>query len=343
MPAEVATVTGAGQPQRRRFGALATIHPVARQELRATGLPRRARIIPYVFLILAGLGGYGRVAVAASEVDSIQQLALSLARQPEAKAAFAVDALTELAASLQSELALARQQARTLGDARSLQRWIASVESYTARMQSLANAIDIGTPVSLAVGRDKNLFIQVRGQSIMLSAPRRELQPALEQLVIDRFCSHHPCAESLRSRATATQAGVAAAQPRWSFSDGEGPSCVSDDGIVLQFDNASRLGSKREFCQQLVSELRVIAFTLRQQQQQGMQVELDALKVFAIPTLAEHQLDINATGNSVQLILPVSYAMPQLLQRARPWIRARVEDRRATLELDDAEALFQSW
>jgi hypothetical protein len=177
----------------------------------------------------------------------------------------------------------------------------------------------------------------------MLSATRRELQSSLEQMVIDRFCSHHPCAESLQSRATATQAGVNAAQPRWSFSDSGGPLCVSDDGIVLQFDNSTALGSKRDFCQQLVSELRAIALALKQQQEQGVRVELGALKVFAIPTLAEHQLDINTAGDSVQLILPVSYAMPRILQEALPWIRARAEGRRANLELDNAEGLYQAW
>ncbi len=278
-----------------------------------------------------------------SQTTSIQQLALSLARQPEAKAAFAVDALSEMATSLQAETALARQQARGIDSARSLRRWIAAVDGYTAQILALAGSIDIGTPVALSVGKDNGLFIVVRGQSIMLSAPRRELQSSLEQMVINRFCSHHPCDDSLRSRATATQVGVAASQPRWSFSDGAGPSCVSDDGIVLQFSSSSRLGAKREFCQQLVSELRVIAFTLKQQQQQGVPVELDALKVYAIPAMAEHQLDFNTAGNSAQLILPVSYAMPQLLQQARPWIRARADNRRATLVLDNAEELFRSW
>ncbi len=278
-----------------------------------------------------------------SQATSIQQLALSLARRPEAKAAFAVDALSEMAASLDAETALARQQAHATDNARSLRRWIAAVDGYTAQILALAGSIDIGTPVALSVGKDNGLFIVVRGQSIMLSAPRRELQSSLEQMVINRFCSHHPCDESLRSRATATQVGVAASQPRWRFGDAAGPSCVSDDGIVLEFSSSSRLGAKREFCQQLVSELRVIAFTLKQQKQRGVRVELDALKVYAIPAMAEHQLDFNTVGNSAQLILPVSYAMPQLLQQARPWIRARADNRRATLVLDNAEELFRSW
>ncbi len=305
-------------------------------------LRRRSCLLASAFCILGGWCGDTTAVAAGREADSIQQLAMSLAREPEAKAAFAVDALSELADSLRAEISLARQQAGSMDD-RSLRRWVASVESYTAQIQSLANSIDIGTPVSLAVGKDQSLFIAVRGRSIILSAPRRELQSSLEQMVIDRFCSHHPCDESLQSRATATQAGVAAAQPRWSFSDSGGPLCVSDDGIVLRFDNSTRLGPKRDFCQQLVSELRAIALELKRQRQLGVRVELDALTVYAIPSLAEHQLDINTAGDSVQLILPVSYAMPRLLQEARLWIRARAEDRRANLELDNAEALFQSW
>lgn len=310
--------------------------------LKITRRRQRARRHIVACWLLLGCCGYGSLATG-NQPGDIGHLALSLAHQPEAKAAFAVDALTELAASLRTELAMARQEAVSLDDDRSLWRWVRSVEGYTAQIQSLANSIDVGTPVSLAVGKDNNLFIRVRGQSIMLSAPRRELQSSLEQMVIDRFCSHHPCAESLQSRATATHAGVAAAQPRWSFGDSGGPLCASDDGIVLQFDSASKLGSKREFCQQLVSELRAIALAVKRQRQRGVRVELDALKIYAIPTLAEHQLDVNSAGDSVQLILPLSYAMPRILLVARPWIRARAEGRRAKLELADAESWWRAW
>jgi hypothetical protein len=272
--------------------------------------------------------------------SAIAQLALSLNQQPEARAIFAREALTQMADDLAAEAQLARRQA---GGERGLLRWVNSVEHYVDTLRRLSAGIDAQSAVSFSTGAERSLFLRANGQSIVLSAPRIELQPGFEQQVIERFCSAYPCDDIAPAAAAPLTHSVAqGSAPRWSFSESDGPVCVSDDGLALQFANSRALADKRRFCLQVVAELRAIADALEEAQGRGVIIQWGQLSVRALRTSNEYQLTLNDSGDALLLELPASYGSPQLLVQARPWLRARADRHQATLVLENAEDLWSA-
>lgn len=261
------------------------------------------------------------------------------AHDPVAKSQFAVTALTEMAVALSVETDLARQQASTLSD-RGLTRWIVSVERYIDELLRLAQSVEIDTPVKLLTGPEGHLFLLLKGQSIMVSAPRMELQSSFEQRVVQQFCSQFPCERAMERNAATTGLNRVSvgAPPRWSFS-ADGPSCNSDDGLVLQFESMADLPAKREMCLQLVNELRSLASELAHLQGRGVLVNWAGLAVHSIPGSDEHQIDINTGGEALRLPLGALAANPGLLELVQPWLHARAANKPYTLVLAISEAL----
>ena len=294
-------------------------------------------------------------AVSTGDYSRVELIALSLADDSGARAQFAIVALSEMAFSLLAETELARQQLQStqlqstqLQSTRfnspqrlaSLRRWIVYVERYIDELLRLSDSIDATTPVGLSAGPNGVLLLTVRGQSIMLGAPRIELQPSFEQRLSDQFCADYHCEKPVPV-ASVLPSASAATPPRWSFSEDAGPSCVTDDGLVLQFETMAGLGQKREFCLQLVAELRAIARAMARERDRGVVIDWQRLAVHGIPGRAQYQLDLNQSGDSLQLAIPHSAAIPGFLAQAQDWLRARSGSRQHTLVLDNAETIYQ--
>lgn len=271
----------------------------------------------------------------------IPGIVLSFNSDPLARAEFAVAALSEMAVALSEETELARDQLQSLTEDRGLLRWISSVERYIDELLRLADDITVDTPVRLYANAEGNLFLLIDGQSIMVSAPRIELQPSFERRVMEQFCQQYSCQESMQPEAPGTAVtAVAGAPPRWSFGEDLAASCLSDDGLVLQFASMKNLGPKREACLQVVGELRRIAEGMAQLKARGVAVDWNALVVRGIPASDDYQLDVNRHGDALTLPIPWCAVLPELLQQARPWLVARSNNRQYTLLLDDAEQLL---
>ena len=293
-------------------------------------------------LLLAGVAsqhGSALESQAAGDFSSIELIALSLADEPSARAEFARIALSEMAYSLLAETELARQQMQASQRQASLRRWIVYVERYVDELLRLVDSIDAATPIAIAAGPDGVLLLTLRRQSIMVSAPRMELQPSFEQQLVDRFCADYPC-QKPASNIRAMPSVTAATPPRWSFSEGVGPSCVTDDGLVLQFETMTSLSQKREFCLQLVAELRVIASAIARERARGVVIDWRKLALHGIPGREQYQLDLNPSGDSLQLAVPRTAAIPGLLAQVQAWLRARSASRQYTLVLDNAEQIY---
>jgi hypothetical protein len=271
----------------------------------------------------------------ADQPSRIQAIALSLGDKPAAQGEFAVAALAEMALSLVAETDLARQQMQSLPQDGSLMRWIVAVERYIDELLRLSDVIDAGTPVSIAQGPD-GLLLRVRGRSVMVSAPRSELQSSFEQRIVAQYCADYSCEKSVGNSSVSPTVS-AAAPPRWSFSEGVGPSCHTDDGLVLQFETLKSLGQKRQFCMQIVGELRAIARGIAWEKARGVQLGWEYLAIHGIPGVDAYQLDLNQTGDSLQLAIPRSAAIPGLLAELKPWLQARSNSRQFTLVLQNAE------
>jgi hypothetical protein len=275
----------------------------------------------------------------ADQPSRIEAVALSLINKPAAQGEFAIVALSEMALSLAAETDLARQQMQSSPQPGPLMRWVVAVERYIDELLRLSDVIDAGATTTIARGPDGLLSLRVGGQSVMLSAPRNELQSSFEQRIVAQFCLDYACHKSAGNAHGPAMVSVGT-PPRWSFGDGVEPSCHTDDGLALQFETMSSLGQKRQFCVALISELRAIARGIAREKARGVQIGWQHLAIYRIPGLDTYQLDLNRTGDSLQLAIPLSGAIPGLLAQVRPWLRARSENRQYTLVLQQAEGWY---
>ena len=114
---------------------------------------------------------------------------------------------------------------------------------------------------------------------------------------------------------------------------------MTHDGLEFQFQQATDLGEKREACTRVVAELSELAMAIAREQQQGMRVDWDVLKVLPVPA-DEPQRVILATRVEIQLPLPMLVENPELLKMVRPWLKARVQGEAYSLVVLNAGRLM---
>lgn len=292
-----------------------------------------------LFIIFCGLSSADEGISISGDIP-YNQLILSLNGYTlEQRADFVYIALEQLAASYQQEADKARQNAHHSGSQYKIkrtQKWAASVERYARSLSLQASTIDTESSIRIASNGDKKALIRVDGQSIIVTSPTPSGQRQLEHTIAERFCQFHHCQNIAvyDPSAAGKQAAI-----RWSFQP-QGPACRSGDGIQFEFDNMSRLGDKKQLCQQLASELQNIANHLSQLYRIGNNIDIDKLSIQASGQQGESTITINGLGQSIQLSLPSLSQRREIFMIAKPWLRARYEGRDAVLLIEHAEQLM---
>jgi len=284
----------------------------------------------------------------ASEVvpSVVVQLATVLHESPRPmRTDFAWLALTQMAEFYAEEAARARREMRHTSRARDASQWAASVDDYARKILALADSITSATPISITVGIDNSVHVYVDGKPVILTGAISGQQSVYEQRVVERFCILYICEDLLpeledsqrESSVALTQTDATRAY--WSFSQYAGPVCMTKDGLEFQFQRATDLGEKREACTRAVTELSELAVAISREQQQGVRVDWDALKILPVPA-DEPQRVILAARVEIYLPLPMLAENPGLLKMVRPWLRARVRGEAYSLVVLNAGRLM---
>ncbi|MEN8204556.1 MAG: hypothetical protein ABFS24_00975 [Pseudomonadota bacterium] len=275
----------------------------------------------------------------------VVQLARVLHESPlPMRSDFAWLALTQMAEFYIEEAARARREAHHTLRVRDASQWAASVDDYARKMSALADSITSATPISITVGIDDSVHIYVEGQPVILTGAISGQQSVYEQRVIERFCTLYICEDLLpeleySAGETSVVAHTDETRAYWSFSQYAGPVCMTNDGLEFQFQQATDLGEKREACTRAVAELSELARAIGREQQQGVRVDWDALKVLPGQS-GESQRVILAARIDIQLPLPMLVENPDLLALVRPWLKARVRGESYSLVVLNAERLM---
>lgn len=271
------------------------------------------------------------VAATGAMPSVVVQLARALHDSPlPMRTDFAWLAISQMAEFYAEEAARARQELHHTSRARDASQWAASVDDYARKMSALADSITTATPVSIIIGVDNSVHIYVDGKPVILTGAISGQQSVYEQRVVERFCILYICEDLLpeleySKRATdVVLTHTDTARAYWSFSQYAGPVCMTNDGLEFQFQQATDLGEKREACTRVVAELSELAMAIAREQQQGMRIDWDVLKVLPVPA-DEPQRVILATRVEIQLLLPMLVENPELLKMVRPWLKARVQ------------------
>jgi hypothetical protein len=259
--------------------------------------------------------------------SQINRLAAALADAPESmRADFAVAAITELVLDYDEEADRARREARSHGRDRDLGRWAIAVDTYAAKLTTIANSVTPATPVTVAIGADNSISLDIDGTPVLVSSPRVREQSAFEQRVLDRFCNLYPCTDLIAEYRPAQPAASTPtdAETYWSFSQQAGPTCSTGDGLEFQFQDMKNIGEKRKACGRIVKELNALAAALAWHLSNGSRIDWNRLAIHALPGEEEHQVELSGDGRTIRLPLPALAATTRLFKLVRPWLAAKV-------------------
>ena len=286
-----------------------------------------------------------RLVATETPAPPLAELALALTDAPgNLRADLARSALLELSAAHTVEAGSARHDLQRAPHNADLRRWLAAIEQLASEHASLAAAITATTPIDLRIGPDRIVQLIVAGTPVMLSGPRPSAQAALEQRVLDRYCSLHLCEPAAIAGVSGPAVATTVSGPmpegdaggtHWSFSPA-GPVCATADGLEFQFENADELRRKRNVCTALVTELNRLADALVEQSASGVAVDWNALAIAAGGDGELYRITLNAGGAEIFLRIPALASLPELVSMVRPWLAARVQGQRYHLVILNA-------
>lgn len=288
-------------------------------------------ILPIVLLLLAALV---RAQAASPESRFLRTVNYLHSAAPALRAEFAALALERLHHVYSAEAELARDESARNAVDGDLVRWSVAVEQFAAKLPGSVEEIRAGSEVALRVSPREGVIVQVNGRVLLLVHPRPDQQAAFERDVLTLFCARQPCAQFTPGAMAAEPIPVTRGdiRPEWQFS-GEGAQC-SYSGVTATFGSRKRMAERRSLCTQLMHELFTLADEIAWQHRHAVVIEWDRLQITASPRRPDHRVTLNGVGDSALLVAPLLYGSPGLLANARPWLRARLDDKaEATLAL----------
>ncbi len=256
---------------------------------------------------------------------------------PEEIADFASTALTLLAQAYQQEAKLAQREAVQAGGDKKLLDWSRAVQNYSAQLSYVLADIELGLPVVLVPQGEKFVALEVADRMTILSHPRGNQQSVLEQQILQSYCARHDCVALLATAAHRENESVPHAvgplRPQWTF-DEDGSACAYR-GFQLRFAPGQNLAAARQFCRSLVTEIFSLIDELRWQQRHGVTIDWSLLQITTTPYGSDHQVLLNAAGDSVLRALPRLGDNPALIQTLSSWLALRVAGKaRESIEVD---------
>ena len=272
------------------------------------------------------------------------ELAFNLKDQPAwIRAELALAAITEMADVYSLEAKRARLDIQPKGRQRDLRSWTVAVDDMARELALLANSLSSSSSVYIGVSQENSVYLVVDGHPLIVNGPRMHDQAALEQRIVERFCSFQPCAqwmpESLDGASESVQT-TGSVVTHWSFSEDAGPVCMTDDGLQFRFQSMANIGWKRRQCQRVVADLHVLTKAIGQRQRSGVRVDWESMAIVAVTGSDQRRVELNRDGDYFTAYLPGLSASDELFVLLRPWLAAKVKGIDYSLVVRDAENLL---
>ena len=212
-------------------------------------------------------------------ISRLGQLALRINQQSaEVREDFARVAIEEVVISLQLESELAQAQGSSKN-----RRWSSATRDYARQLAIAAESLSQNSQITMSVGREQTVLINLDDRLVVLSNPRAEAQTDMERRIIERFCSAQPCQTWQAAGASTATATLTPRPPVWTFGDGGSYSCSNSEGLSLEFSDILQMADKKAFCQQLFSELYTLVSSLRARLYQGERIDWNELQIQGVP------------------------------------------------------------
>ncbi len=272
------------------------------------------------------------------------QLAVILTAAPAPLPAdFARTALQEMIRAYTEEAELARRDRRALKRNPGLPGWARTVESYAHHLHGVAAGLENEAGAAVTLGPTGQVILFLDSGPVVVSGPRISEPLVLEERILARFCTLHPC-DALLAMHQPVQARPMPPPRRrtlpvavsWRFDAHDGPVCRGDGGLELQFRNSRNLVDKRRLCTRVVRELNALAVALGDYRAKGVNIQWDTLRVKPLSGEVVDLVRLNRDGDQLLLMLPTLAAAPEIVDSARDWLAARSRAESGSWVLRDA-------
>lgn len=266
-------------------------------------------------------------------VGHLQQVLDKLSNDPERMSMLARIALDEMMRIYDTELDRVERELRNNPGG--------SAERYTWYRGALQTRNDLGRirqsltefmVIDVVAEAGGNTRLIVDGESVMIDSPRLTGKYELEEHIAEQMCEAFDCARQSGERQAQTGRQTASSG-NWSFSDRHAPTYDYSSGVQCAFQDSMHLQLKKQACERMLAELNLLLEGLNDIRERGEFVDWQGLKILPTGGGSSHRVIIDRQGDYIELPLSGLYRLDASLGHIRDWLRARLQDQPAVLEL----------
>ncbi len=245
----------------------------------------------------------------------------------EVRAEFAFIAMDKMIAAYERELENLHAAAnQSVKGARKRMRWAQAVNQYLDYLYAMDDVIKQAPDVEIIADQPGPLQLLSGEFLLPITAPRIARPEPLENAIIDAFCSDYPCDPRALDDPLEP---VTPPKPRsgWSFQAGYGSTYQTVDGLKFMFSNVRKRALKEQICLRISQQLRRLVESLKMARQRGQMIDWRYLKIGSGNNAGEQYVLLSAKTAALRLIAPDLALVPGIVDVAKPWLKAQLEQK----------------
>ncbi len=253
---------------------------------------------------------------------------------------FATIALEKMIAAYETELEeLSAPGSFSQKELRKRMRWAKAVNQYLDYLYAFDEIIKQAPLVEIIADQPGPLQLLSGEFLLPVTTPRIARPEQLENDIIQAFCHDYPC-DPRALEDPAAQPPASRLHSGWSFRAGSGSIYQTADGLNFVFSNVRNKAAKEKFCLRISGQLRLLGDALALALRRGQSVDWQFLKLKP-GVEGDYQWVLPAAHTpGLRLVLPELAMAPEVLNIAKPWIKARLEKERIEQYFRDADRLL---
>jgi len=307
------------------------------------GCNRRFCLAIVVLLLLAGRAPAAEVMLPGDEQEPFIRLAESLASSEEVKRLdFAWIAVSEMAREYETILQdSATAKPHKHSSRYKLARWRQATTGFVAELHWLRERVSYSGDIRVHVEAGQLVTLLVDNRPIVISGPEPSNSRLMQQRIFNTYCELYDCSDILDAPPAPT---ITVSQPgkgAWVLAQRRGARYQTPDGLTFLFSSLSDRATKEALCEQVATELRTLAATLREARAGGFELDWEKIAVQPLPNSGTSYLLLNGKGEYLRQSLPALERTQALSKGLLAWTRRMVEEQAPGTAVIQADQLLR--
>ncbi len=218
-------------------------------------------------------------------------------------------------------------------------RWAKAVNQYLEYLYAFDEVIKQAPLVDIIADQPGPVQLLSGEFLLPIVSPRIAKPEQLENDIVQAFCDAYACeVEALED--PVEPAPPPAPRSGWSFRAGFGSTYQSVDGLNFMFSNVRRKAIKEQVSLRISNQLRLLGEALARAERQGRRVDWRYLKLLPGARGDDQRVVLSAGAAPLRVALPDLALAESVLEIAKPWLKARLENKRIEQYFPGADLLF---